>query len=392
MDKIDEKIKNILELDINTSQNYNRKIKTALDSKENKFNAFIILKTVVTTCFCLIFMTGIGFAGYTAYEKIWKEPRKIEITKEFSEEEKAKFISEEKVESIATSYLEKIGLLDENVLASGLVKDYFSNENLWQIGTDKATLMIDAETGIIKSVNIPTWNYTIPYDYGITREEARSTAKELLEKYKTEDDKGEYKLVSLKRNMSPDENAYIWYADFEKVYGDLTNPYEKIHIGWVPKINGLYSLVIEREVFEENEQIITEEQAINIALGTDKKTETEKEIKSSRAGIRIKQMNPNVYIRENYKEEFESGKWNLKKIGDNSYTLKDDAIFFETEERVRKVWVVEIEYNVENYSSLSGFTYYIDATTGEVIGGELGIYILDKEESLYNDPHNVIEK
>ena len=101
-----------------------------------------------------------------------------------------------------------------------------------------------------------------------------------------------------------------------------------------------------------------------------------------------------IQLEENYREALLA----LESIGrilgelKVTVTLKDDAIFFETEERVRKVWVVEIEYNVENYSSLSGFTYYIDATTGEVIGGELGIYILDKEESLYNDPHNVIEK
>lgn len=122
------------------------------------------------------------------------------------------------------------------------------------MSSQKATITIDGETGKIKSVNIPTWEYKIPYNYGITREEARNVAKELLQKYKPEDDKGEYELISLKRNNEKDEEAYIWYADFYKRYGDLINPEERISIGWVPTINGLYSLNIESNTYEDNEQ------------------------------------------------------------------------------------------------------------------------------------------
>ena len=44
----------------------------------------------------------------------------------------------------------------------------------------KVSMGIDAENGKIKYVNIPTWNYKIPYNYGITGEEAKKVAKELL--------------------------------------------------------------------------------------------------------------------------------------------------------------------------------------------------------------------
>ena len=65
-------------------------------------------------------------------------------------------------------------------------------------------------------MNIPSYTYTIPKNYGITREQARIVAKELLSKYNPNNNDNEYELVSLKRNGNTDEEAYIWYADFYK--------------------------------------------------------------------------------------------------------------------------------------------------------------------------------
>ena len=41
---------------------------------------------------------------------------------------------------------------------------------------------------------------------------------------------------------------------FIKKYGDLINESEKVSIGWVPTINGLYSLSFEDIPYENNEQ------------------------------------------------------------------------------------------------------------------------------------------
>ena len=100
-------------------------------------------------------------------------------------------------------------------------------------------------------------------------------------------------------------------------------------------------------------------------------------------------MNENVYLREHFKEEYEKGTLNLEKTGENTYRLKEDSVFYKTEERVRKVWCVVVEYDVEN--SMSAFSYFVDSTTGEIIGGEKGS-IFESEDGLRNDPHNVIEK
>ena len=56
-------------------------------------------------------------------------------------------------------------------------------------------------------------------------------------------------------------------------------------------------------------------------------------------------MNENIYLREKFKEEYESGTLNMQKTGENTYKLKDDAVAFKTEKRVRKVWCVAIDYN-----------------------------------------------
>ena len=141
-----------------------------------KLVATFVLTTTVTG--------GLVYAtGNTIYDKIWKQPESYNITQNVTDEEKAKCISEEEAENIGNLYLKKIGLNDETIQNLGLTKEFFSNENVWSMSSEKATLTIDGETGKIKSVNIPTWEYKIPYNYGITREEARNVAKELLQKY-----------------------------------------------------------------------------------------------------------------------------------------------------------------------------------------------------------------
>lgn len=349
------------------------------------------LKMIATFILAIGITTGLVYASSVVYDKIWKEPESYTINRNLTEEEKAKCISEEEAEKIGNSYLRKIGLSDETIQSLGLTKDFLSNENVWIMGSQKANIRIDAETGKIKSVSIPTWEYKIPYNYGITREEAREVAQQLLEKYRPEDDKGEYELVSLKRNSEIDEQAYIWYATYYKKYDDLLNENEVIDIGWVPTINGLYSLNFKTNSYENNEEKISKEEAIKIATEKDKQIETNKNIKETVAEIRIKQMNEEVYLRENYKEEYEKGTLNLEKTGENTYQLKEDAVFYKTEERVRKVWCVVIKYDMDQTYASATYTYFVDSTTGEIIGGSHG-NSLKSEQILHDDPNNVIVK
>jgi len=328
----------------------------------------------------LAYATGTGI-----YEKIWKQPESYKITNNVTDEEKKECITKEKAEEIGNDYLKKIGFDEETIKNLNLYKDFVEGDNSWLLNSKKVSMGINAKSGKIEYVNIPTWEYKIPYNYGITREEAIKVAKELLEKYKPEDYTGKYELVKLTRNMETDKGSYIWYADFYKKYGELINSSEKISIGWIPTINGLYSLSFENIPYENNEQKISKDEAIKIATERDKQIEKNKSIIETKAEIKIRRMNADVYLRENFKDEYEKGTLNMEKTGENTYKLKENAVIYKTEKRVRKVWCVVIKYS-DNMS----FSYYIDCTTGEIIGGtcldDLGL-----DELLKNDPNNVIE-
>jgi len=336
--------------------------------------------------------SGLAYATATIYEKVWKEPKEYKINQGITEEEKRNCISKEEAEKIGKSYLTKIGFEDQSILELELENQYRREYDIvWELRTSNIHITIDATTGKIKYVYIPSTQYQLPKHYGITREQARTVARELLEKYKPEDMDGEYELISLRRNAEIDQNAYIWYADFYKKYGDLVNENEHINIGWIPTVNGLYSLDIQNDQYENNEEIVTKEEAIKIATEKDGLITQNRKIKTIEAEIRIKQMNEQVFLRENFTEEYEKGILNYEKVDGNLWKLKEDATFYETEGRVRKVWSVVLEYETYGKGQMPLFTYYVDATTGEIIGGNTGNEF-ESERTLKNDPGNVIKK
>ena len=361
-----------------------------LETEELKKPKRNLAKLVATFILTIGTTAGLVYAGSAVYEKIWKEPTSYQITQGITEEEKAQCISEQEAEKIGNEYLKKVGFSDETIQNIVLEKDWKEQENNWYMNSQKASFVIDGKTGNIKSATIPTRSYTIPENYGITRQEAKKVAYELLEKYKPENSQGTYELLSLKGNGNSEADSYIWYAEFYKKYDDLINPAEKVFIGWIPTINSLYCLDIDNYAYENNEQVISKEEAIEIAKNKEKVINPDGQIKTIQAEIKIEQMNESVFLREKYEEEYESGKWNKEKIGENVYKIKDDAVFYKTEERVRKVWRVVIEYDKsQTDNSLRYYAYYVDATTGEIIGGEIGS-LLTYEDNIKSDVHNMV--
>lgn len=361
-----------------------------LETEELKRPKRNLSKLVATFILTIGTTAGLVYAGNAVYEKIWKEPTSYQITQGITEEEKAQCISEQEAEKIGNEYLKKVGFSDETIQNIVLEKDWKEQENNWYMNSQKASFVIDGKTGNIKSATIPTRSYTIPENYGITRQEAKKVAYELLEKYKPENSQGTYELLSLKGNGNSEADSYIWYAEFYKKYDDLINPAEKVFIGWIPTINSLYCLDIDNYAYENNEQVISKEEAMEIAKNKEKVINPDGQIKTIQAEIKIEQMNESVFLREKYGEEYESGKWNKEKVGENVYKIKDDAVFYKTEERVRKVWRVVIEYDKsQTDNSLRYYAYYVDATTGEIIGGEIGS-LLTYEDNIKSDVHNMV--
>lgn len=362
------------------------KHKQVLENKEKdsfynvnfKSNEIKPLKMVATFILITGITVGIVYATNVKNmqeENIWKnsEIYTYNPNREVSQEEREKCISQEKAKELGNLYLKNIDIQDEVLTEPTLVKGFFSDENEWNMGSKKATISIDANTGNLKSMQIPTWNYRIPYNYGITKEEAEVTARELFEKWKPQDIEGEYKLVELNRNMETDEGSYIWYARFQRKYGELINQYEEVYIGWVPTINGLYTLNIKRDKYENNEQQIDEQKAIEIVKTKEKQIKPDEEIKVIKAEIRIEQMNIEAYNREKNKGQKEQE-------ASNRFEETQDI----ANKRVRKAWVVVLEYNEKEK-----FSYYIDSTTGEIIGGYMWDYF---ESEKIKEGNGILEK
>ena len=364
---------------------YLRKEEVANTKKKDEFynitfktSKYKVLKIAATFVMVLGVTFGTIYAGKEAYQNIWQDPKKYSysISQEVSDEEKQECISEEEANELGNKYLKQVGLEDEKILNQNLSKEFLSDKNEWGMSSKIATMTIDAKTGDLKIIQVPTWNYKIPYNYGISREEAKEVAYQLFDKIKEDNIEGDYELVTLRRNMETDEASYIWYAEFQRKYGDLINPNESVFIGWVPTINRIYQIKIQRDKFENNEIVKTKEEAIEIAKEKDRKVAPERTIKNIDADIRIEKMNAEVYLRENKKEDYENGK-----------ILKEDGVY-KTEERVRRVWLVNIEYEKQE-DKMDSFTYFVDTTTGEIIGGAM-YDPRDSEETIKNDPNNLL--
>lgn len=363
-------------------------------SKESRnwiMKAKAIKKSIIVAT-GLLLGSGVAFAATKTYENIWKQPETYKFSYEITEQEKKEAISEEEAKSKATEYFRKIGL-EKEINGLVLTKNAYKDEIQWSIKFESGVMSINSK-GEIESLNIPSCDYKIPYNYGITREEARKTAKELLAKYNPNNNDDEYELVSLKRNAENDKDAYIWYADFYKKYDDLLNMHEKISIGWIPKINGLYSLNFENYKYENNDQKISKEEAIKIAVEKDKQIETRHNIASTDAELGIDKMNTEVVYREKNIEEYEKGTINFIIEENGTHKLKEDAVFYKVDNRVRKVWEVTLYYDYYKYDKdfPERFVYYVDATTGEIIGGARFYGAKMQLKNLIDDPYNVIKK
>ena len=116
--------------------------------------------------------------------------------------------------------------------------------------------------------------------------------------------------------------------------------------------------------YQKNPLVITEEEAINIAKS--KEVEFSPfEITNIKSDLSIEKMNAFIYQIENDKYDVTSN--------------MENETYYKTENIARKVWKIKVEHNVDvrNYSDdhnkyiKEGMNkiYFIDATTGEIIGG-----------------------
>lgn len=338
------------------------------EKEEKPMNKKKILKMVATFAIIIGLTASVTYAGSVIYEKIFKEPEKIDnYINELKVDEKdlSKIISKEEAVNKVVEQLKRYKIdLDVNKIKNVELQKNPNYDEITYVITanEHDDFFLNARTGKLNCFQV---------DDGLSLEEVEKCtsnrddmikqAKLKLKEYGY--DENEYKISYVSSNNGIDENkSYLWYIWFSKEYDGVFNEYQSISMTIIPKINMVQSLSISDEPFDNNEIKITMEEAVEIAKQRDKIINSENYIqKGVDAKLRIVRVNPEVYLKENGLEN-----------GNKVVTLEDGTTYhyyeYKMNGRVRKAYKVTISY--ENRPLGLTRTYYVDVTTGEVIGGE----------------------
>ena len=365
------KIKNKSKKDNSILTIFNKKINKEVDiDMKNK-----IFKNAVVTASIIFGLTGATFASSKVIEKIWKDPEKIKGSTEITDEVRKENISLEEAKSIAIEKLKIAGLSfnivkeneEKEINSNKLYFDFYTDEDFRVIIYDKNWVRISKQTNQLSKKE----NY-------ITIMEAKKIADEYYKKFGFKDGEFEFDKVQVDvgpedSNQSVEDRGSRLEVRYYKKYNGNINESQYVNI----VINTLYennfeaiSWCNELSEFDNNEIVITKEEAINIAIEYDKNV-TDMEIVETKADSKIVKMNDKAYSRkQNYKEFYEP-------VQNENFDI-ENRNYYNVESRQRNAWVVVLKYNDKYFKddlkkryTEKSFTYYVDATTGEIIGGDM---------------------
>ena len=272
----------------------------------------------------------VAFAGIFVYKNKYEKNIKTSGTSKSKETvEVKKDITQEEAIQIAQEFVSSIGKDFGTVESAELIE--ILNKTRWQIRTDKKLdISIDSKTGKMFSY----FDTSIDDSKIASKLNKNQVEQKIRQKYNElgyKDD--EYKLTKLQRNVYNN-----WQADFCKEYDGIYNQYQCIRISIIPEVDHLNCLVIFDEEFENNPVEISKENATEVAKSKAKELRKDDSIKEITTTLEIKEA--------------------------NGFFKTDESV----ERKVRKVWNVKIEYKNDMYEDID--EYYIDCTTGKIIGGD----------------------
>lgn len=332
------------------------------EDKKMKQSTKKIMNIAATVVVTIGLSVGTVYAGTIIYEKIWKEPTRIDLSEDkITDEIINKSISEEEAKKIAQDKLIQVGLTTEKITGTDHYRESGTEKLNYRFVTDNWYITINGQTGEFYDLSLKNYDKSVE-DYTMTKEEAIEVGKQYYKDlgYK----EGEYEFAEI---VPLWENGGSYSARFYKKYGDLYNKAESIWIEFYAKEHQLHGYSVENHKCENNPIEITKEEALEIAINEDKKIEN-RPIAKTNAELRIKEMNAEAYARLNNTEEY-------YKPMTTPDVPSEEIVAYSTEGRVRTVWVVVLEYEDEeadivNKVAKGQYSYYIDSTTGEIIGGE----------------------
>lgn len=376
MDQLDKKLYNDLNIDIGIPDELDTVIKKGLNRKKKHSS---ILKKVASFFVITFISSSIVFATTSIVHQkksVWKEPERV--VRENFENDKNQNVSNENImskdDAIEKAYeiLEIFGYKDNQVKEIELQHHIDDYDSSWYITTTQnISITIDSSGDGSFSISPNNVFNEDMKNYRTTREGAVNTAREIAKQYGY--DTAGYENVDISSNMNSEEESYRYIVTFYREYDGLINPYERIQIVFIPQINMLENFWISNKKCENNPIEITKEQAQEIALAEEQKL-SEKydvyEIDKVETEFRIVTTNGAADFRLNEYEQLH----NQTSAG----YPNEKWVFYRTDSRVRKAWLVRIIYKIpDNVNRFDGsfnvndekFSYFVDATTGEIIGG-----------------------
>ena len=365
---MNDEIKNKLKIKMAIS-----KMKNEEEKNMNRTGKFVFKNIGIAAC-TLMVLTGGVFAASKVIENIWNTPAKIEnVTDQITEESKQENITENQAKEKEIKKLEQINF-NTNIVNTNHYKEMDSDTIIYRFNTeDNYEISINGETAEFVTI----WNLNENQqdcNMEITEDEAIQIANQYYTLFGFKE--GDYEITKIFCNNnkgSGKDSGYKIDITYNKKYGELYNPYEEIRIGVESKNKNFDYVSIENQSFDNNEIIVTEDEAIQIALNEDKKATTNTVIET-KAEKRIVKMNADAYERIN----------NNEKYYDAMQTVdypNEERNYYNVENKVRNAWVVVVTYEdnfdnvVERYTE-SKYSYFVDCTTGEIIGGDTMDYTL----------------
>ena len=339
-----------------------------------------VFKKVATVMVGIVFSTGVVLAGNKVYEAVWKNPEKIQLSysdfednTKITEESKKENISEDDAKKIAIDKLKNVGL-NYDIVGTNHYKEYDSNKIMYRFDTkDNYEISINGQNGELFDVWNNNKNAQDTSKY-MTENQAKELANKYYNLFGYQD--GEYEITKVKSvnnegtGVGPGFRMTVIY---NKKYGDVYNPYEYIVITLESKNMSLAMFRVENIPFDNNEVCISESDAINIALKEDEKIDMPK-VESTKAELMVVKMNADAYDRINNKEKY------YEAMQTPNYPT-EERNFYKVDDKVRRAWVVVIKYennfgeDIAKRYTEGSYSYFVDATTGEIIGGHVLDYI-----------------
>lgn len=372
----EKRIEDILSRPITVSKQFENAIDTAFIKKGKKansfFNNFSLKFATAALCFILTFSTVV-FAAYIIYENIWKDPertsrkqREESVLAPIDEEELKDVISEDDAKRIATIIVENLGYENKTISEIKLNRSYENNEDMfYNIVFGDVTVKLDAKSGVVDYIeDVNTRKITSENDV-IDEKKAIEIANEIYKSVGIGNIEN-YKIISAKEKSIDDDKGSSEY--WEVIYGleeGINTADNRFLITYKIINESIYLDLLKYERldgFINNPIVITKDEAMKIAIEKEKEF-SNLEISKVSAEIDMKKMNEFIYILENEKE--------------------NDSGSVHVEDIQRNVWVVYIEHKKENNPRNTDIItirqefnkkYYIDATTGEIIGGAITEY------------------